>query len=70
MKGVLVDLKNDLQLQTAGTATLNGADPLGFRIKHGMARALAVPFHSFNLQHFKAIITLFTSARLAGCLAG
>jgi hypothetical protein len=49
---VPVAFENGLQLETAGTATLDGADSVGFRIKHGMASALAVPFHSFNLQHF------------------
>ncbi len=51
MQGVLVALKNGLQLQTSGTATLNGADTLGFRIKHRMARTLTVPSRPFNYQH-------------------
>ena len=58
-QGLPVALKNGLQFQTAGTTTLDGAGPTGFRIKHGMARTLAMPSRSFNFEHFYAIITPF-----------
>ena len=63
LQGMLVADKNILQFLTAGAAALDGADPIDFRIEHRMALALAVPFHSLNLQHFQAIIPPFGHIR-------
>jgi hypothetical protein len=51
-------LKNGLQFQAAGAAPLYGSSSVRFGIEHRVARALAVPFDGFNLQHRLPIISL------------
>jgi hypothetical protein len=50
-------LKNRLQFQTVGAASLYGSGPARFGVEHGVARALAVPSDGFNLQHCQPIIS-------------
>jgi hypothetical protein len=64
LQGTLAADKNLLQFLTAGATALDGADPIGFRIEHRMAHALAMPFHYLNFQHFQAIIPPFWHIRL------